>query len=108
MPFTTHPFLLLVPLYNRYEALEHDDRLKMMWMTVHCQQKSECFNQRVVIPDQLVKLLCVMIALVAEGRAVDVLYLYYSKAFDAAPHTILIDVLSILGLEGYIEANSEQ
>lgn len=80
----------------------------MMWMTVHCQQKSECFNQRVVIPDQLVKLLCVMIALVAEGRAVDVLYLYYSKAFDAAPHTILIDVLSILGLEGYTEAKSEQ
>lgn len=61
------------------------DRLKMTWMTVHCQQKSECFNQRVVIPDQLVKLLCVMTALVAEGRAVDVLYLYYSKAFDPAP-----------------------
>jgi len=39
--------------------------------------------------------------LVDEGKAVDVIYLDFSKAFDTAPHSILLEKLAAHGLDGY-------
>ena len=38
--------------------------------------------------------------LVDEGKAADVVYLDFSKAFDAVPHNILIEKLAAHGLDG--------
>ena len=38
--------------------------------------------------------------LVDEGLAVDVVYLDFSKAFDAVPHNILVEKLAAHGLDG--------
>jgi len=38
--------------------------------------------------------------LVEEGKAVDVIYLDFSKAFDTAPHSILLEKLAAHGLDG--------
>ena len=38
--------------------------------------------------------------LVDEGKAVNVLYLNFSKAFDTVPHNILMEKLAAHGLDG--------
>jgi len=38
--------------------------------------------------------------LVDEGKAVDVIYLDFSKAFDTVPHGILLEKLAAHGLDG--------
>ena len=40
--------------------------------------------------------------LVDEGKAVDVVYLNFSKAFETVPHSILVEKLSAHGLDGHI------
>ena len=35
-----------------------------------------------------------------EGKAVDVVYLDFSKAFDTVPHNILVEKLAAHGLDG--------
>jgi len=37
--------------------------------------------------------------LVGQGKAVDVIYLDFSKAFDTAPHSILLEKLAANGLD---------
>ena len=41
-----------------------------------------------------------MTHLVDEGKAVDVVYLDFSKAFDTVPHNILMEKLAAHGLDG--------
>jgi len=38
--------------------------------------------------------------LVDEGKAVDVVYLDFSKAFDTVPHNIFLEILAAHGLDG--------
>jgi len=38
--------------------------------------------------------------LVDEGKAVDVIYLGFSKAFDTVPNSILLEKLAVNGLDG--------
>ena len=42
-----------------------------------------------------------VIHLVDEGKAVDVVYLDFSKAFDTVPHNILMEKLAARGLDGH-------
>jgi len=39
--------------------------------------------------------------LVDEGKAVDVIYLEFRKAFNTVPHSILLEKLAAHGLDGY-------
>ena len=39
--------------------------------------------------------------LVNEGKAVNVVYLDFSKAFDTVPHNILMEKLAARGLDGH-------
>jgi len=41
--------------------------------------------------------------LVDEGKAVDVVYLEFSKAFDTVPHSNLLEKLAAHGLDGWIK-----
>ncbi|GAB0185920.1 hypothetical protein GRJ2_001057300 [Grus japonensis] len=43
--------------------------------------------------------------LVEEGKAVGVVYLDFSKAFDIISHSILMEKLAAHGLDGYLEEN---
>ena len=38
-----------------------------------------------------------------EGKAVDVVYLEFSKAFDTVPHSNLLEKLAAHGLDGWIK-----
>jgi len=38
--------------------------------------------------------------LVDKGKAVGVVYLNFSKAFDTVPHSILLEILAAHGLDG--------
>ena len=40
--------------------------------------------------------------LVDEGKAVDVVYLDFSKAFDTVPHSIIVEKLAAHGLDGHM------
>ena len=42
-----------------------------------------------------------MTRLVNEGKAVDVVYLYFSKDFDTVSHSILLQKLAVRGLDRY-------
>jgi len=51
----------------------------------------------------LISLICFydqMTCLVDEGKAVDIIYLDFSKAFDTIPHSILLEKLAASGLDG--------
>jgi len=45
--------------------------------------------------------------LVDEGKAVDVVYLEFSKSFDTVPHSILLEKLSAHGLDGCMLLDKE-
>jgi len=52
-----------------------------------------CLTNLISFYDQVTRL-------VDEGKAVDVIYLDFSKAFDNIPHSILLEKLAVHGLDG--------
>ena len=64
------------------------------------------FHQGKIVPDQSGGLLGGM-ALVDKGKATDVIYLDFSKAFDMVPSHILIFKLREMGLKGGLFSRKE-
>jgi len=52
-----------------------------------------CLTNLISFYDQVIRL-------VDEGKAVDVIYLDFSQAFDTVPHSTLLEKLAAHGLDG--------